>query len=35
MIVITTNVTTIVAKELTEHDALGAHVRDELGLNNP
>jgi len=22
-----------VAKELTEHDALGAHVRDELGLN--
>lgn len=23
----------IVAKELTEHDALGAHVRDELGLN--
>lgn len=24
---------TIVAKELTDHDALGAHVRDELGLN--
>jgi VIT1/CCC1 family predicted Fe2+/Mn2+ transporter len=23
----------IVARELTEHDALGAHVRDELGLN--
>lgn len=23
----------IVAKELTDHDALGAHVRDELGLN--
>ncbi|MBK7667046.1 MAG: VIT family protein [Sphingobacteriaceae bacterium] len=23
----------VVAKELTEHDALGAHVRDELGLN--
>ena len=23
----------IVAKELTAHDALGAHVRDELGLN--
>ncbi|HEY0667237.1 MAG TPA: VIT family protein, partial [Sphingobacteriaceae bacterium] len=23
----------IVAKELTEHDALGAHVRDELGMN--
>ncbi|MCX2718777.1 VIT1/CCC1 transporter family protein [Lentiprolixibacter aurantiacus] len=23
----------IVAKELTEHDALGAHVRDELGIN--
>jgi VIT1/CCC1 family predicted Fe2+/Mn2+ transporter len=23
----------IVAKELTEHDALAAHVRDELGLN--
>lgn len=23
----------IVAKELTKHDALGAHVRDELGLN--
>jgi len=23
----------IVANELTEHDALGAHVRDELGLN--
>ena len=23
----------IVAKELTEHDALGAHIRDELGLN--
>lgn len=23
----------LVAKELTEHDALGAHVRDELGLN--
>jgi VIT1/CCC1 family predicted Fe2+/Mn2+ transporter len=23
----------IVAQELTEHDALGAHVRDELGLN--
>lgn len=22
-----------VAKELTEHDALGAHVRDELGMN--
>lgn len=22
-----------VAKELTEHDALGAHVRDELGIN--
>src|SRR5665811_686361 len=22
-----------VAKELTEHDALGAHLRDELGLN--
>ena len=21
------------AKELTEHDALGAHIRDELGLN--
>lgn len=24
----------LVAKELTEHDALGAHVRDELGINN-
>lgn len=24
----------IVAKELTEHDALGAHIRDELGLND-
>jgi VIT1/CCC1 family predicted Fe2+/Mn2+ transporter len=24
---------TLVAQELTEHDALGAHVRDELGLN--
>ncbi|MDY2588062.1 VIT1/CCC1 transporter family protein [Winogradskyella aquimaris] len=23
----------IVARELTEHDALGAHVRDELGIN--
>lgn len=23
----------IVAEELTEHDALGAHIRDELGLN--
>ncbi|MGB6036288.1 MAG: VIT1/CCC1 transporter family protein, partial [Cryomorphaceae bacterium] len=23
----------IVAKELTEHDALAAHVRDELGIN--
>lgn len=23
----------IVAKELTDHDALGAHVRDELGIN--
>lgn len=23
-----------VAKELTEHDALGAHLRDELGLND-
>ncbi|WP_190811331.1 VIT family protein [Flagellimonas sp. S3867] len=23
----------VVAKELTEHDALGAHIRDELGLN--
>lgn len=23
----------IVAKELTEHDALGAHMRDELGIN--
>jgi vacuolar iron transporter family protein len=23
----------LVAKELTEHDALGAHLRDELGLN--
>lgn len=23
----------LVAKELTEHDALGAHIRDELGLN--
>jgi VIT1/CCC1 family predicted Fe2+/Mn2+ transporter len=23
-----------VAKELTEHDALGAHMRDELGLND-
>ncbi len=23
----------IVAKELTEHDALGAHMRDELGMN--
>ena len=23
----------IVAKELTEHDALGAHIRDELGMN--
>ena len=23
----------IVAEELTEHDALGAHVRDELGIN--
>jgi VIT1/CCC1 family predicted Fe2+/Mn2+ transporter len=22
-----------VAKELTEHDALGAHIRDELGIN--
>lgn len=25
--------TLTVAKELTEHDALGAHIRDELGLN--
>lgn len=24
----------IVAEELTEHDALGAHVRDELGIND-
>lgn len=24
----------MVAKELTEHDALGAHVRDELGIND-
>lgn len=24
----------IVAKELTKHDALGAHVRDELGIND-
>ena len=24
----------IVAKELTEHDALGAHIRDELGIND-
>jgi len=24
----------VVAKELTEHDALGAHVRDELGIND-
>lgn len=24
----------LVAKELTEHDALGAHVRDELGIND-
>ena len=24
----------IVAKEFTEHDALGAHVRDELGIND-
>lgn len=23
----------IVAKELTDHDALGAHIRDELGIN--
>lgn len=23
-----------VAKELTEHDALGAHIRDELGINS-
>jgi VIT1/CCC1 family predicted Fe2+/Mn2+ transporter len=23
----------IVARELTQHDALGAHIRDELGLN--
>lgn len=23
----------MVAKELTEHDALGAHIRDELGIN--
>ncbi|MEW5676862.1 VIT family protein [Flavobacterium enshiense] len=23
----------LVAKELTEHDALGAHIRDELGIN--
>ncbi len=23
----------LVSKELTEHDALGAHIRDELGLN--
>jgi len=23
----------LVAKELTDHDALGAHIRDELGLN--
>lgn len=23
----------IVAKEMTEHDALGAHIRDELGIN--
>lgn len=22
-----------VAKELTEHDVLGAHIRDELGIN--
>lgn len=22
-----------VAMELTEHDALGAHIRDELGIN--
>ena len=24
----------LVARELTEHDALGAHVRDELGIND-
>ncbi|MDA8686066.1 VIT family protein [Robiginitalea sp.] len=24
----------LVAKELTEHDALGAHIRDELGIND-
>ena len=24
----------MVAKELTEHDALGAHIRDELGIND-
>ena len=24
----------IVAKELTEHDALGAHIRDELGITD-
>lgn len=24
----------IVAKELTEHDALGTHIRDELGIND-
>ena len=27
------NTALLVAKELTEHDALGAHVRDELGIN--
>jgi VIT1/CCC1 family predicted Fe2+/Mn2+ transporter len=24
----------LVARELTEHDALGAHIRDELGIND-
>jgi VIT1/CCC1 family predicted Fe2+/Mn2+ transporter len=28
-----TETAVLVAKELTEHDALGAHMRDELGLN--
>ncbi len=30
---LTRETASIVAKELTEHDALGAHVRDELGIN--
>ena len=31
---LTRKTASIVAKELTEHDALAAHVRDELGIND-